>query len=177
MNQLTQQRGATLVISLTMITAVTLMAIVALQRVTVQQKMVNNIQISELVFNTGMNELEAKYGRFANEEGVTQTLADAVNNPEIDAEGNVRTDPVTGKPLYKPLPLQAEANLSRDFLQASVQLQYLGTGGRLPRGFASDSSQNRFVNHKFELNTRVEAGDSFQSNQILGLNYLAPKGQ
>ncbi|MGK0405201.1 MAG: hypothetical protein ACJAR6_000571 [Oleispira sp.] len=74
------QTGSVLAISLVLLTAITLIAMMGLQRSALQTKIVVNIQHKEKVFRTCANDQEDRFDRFNDDTKAYQLLFDMINN-------------------------------------------------------------------------------------------------
>lgn len=150
------QRGMALVVSLVLLTAVTLLALVSLSRSTLQVRMVNDTQISETVFQAALGELEAQFGRMTVQ--VPQEYATAYR---------------TGADRNSPVALLQLSGSADPRMAVDVGVSYNGTGSRLNNTFVGDSSVNKFRLLNFIVSAQARSGDSYRSAQSLGIDYLA----
>jgi Tfp pilus assembly protein PilX len=74
------QSGSVLLISLVLLTVITLVTMMSLQRSGLQTKVVANAQHREIVFNTALNDIDKTYSQI--QAGNTQELSDAIEKPE-----------------------------------------------------------------------------------------------
>ncbi|MBE0482671.1 MAG: hypothetical protein IBX52_04135 [Bacterioplanes sp.] len=171
------QSGSVLLLTLVMLTGVTMMAMVALQRSSVQIRMVGNSQIKEATFQTALNELDAKYRRLGQEVQGSKMLIDALRSVQLDQDGSPQINPNTGSVVFLPAALTPEQHPVRAYLTVSSQIQYTGNGAQFNHSFADDSSQTLFQQYRFSLLANAEAQHVIASQQTLGVSYLAAKGQ
>ncbi|ASP38923.1 hypothetical protein CHH28_09615 [Bacterioplanes sanyensis] len=82
---MTTQRGSALILSLVILTAITLGALVAMERSSLQLKMVNNLQHSQDVENSVKGTLTYVYDALERDEKVQKQLLVAVNTAESTA--------------------------------------------------------------------------------------------
>lgn len=75
-----QQSGSVLAISLVLLTAITLIAIMGMQRSGLQTKIVANIQHRETVFNAALSDIDEAYSQI--QAGNTQELSNAMDAPQ-----------------------------------------------------------------------------------------------
>lgn len=76
------QSGSVLAISLVLLTTITLIAMMSLQRSGLQTKIVANILHKEAVFNASLNEQEFWFSQYAN--NPTQHVMDVIDNRDDD---------------------------------------------------------------------------------------------
>ncbi len=81
------QNGSVLAISLVLLTVITLIAMMGLQRSALQTKIVVNIQHKECLFRTAVNDQEARYDRYNTAPEASTLLFDIINDFEVDAQG------------------------------------------------------------------------------------------
>ena len=187
--QYQSSKGAALVISLVMLTAVTFLAVVSLQRSTLQVRMVGNTQMKEQVFHTAMSELESNFQ--AINEGsqnilnpaasvAGDILAGAKSTVTIGEDGRpVRQKNDDGEELadtviYKDMEIAASEAFKNAPTKINTSVIYLGNGAQNISDFARNSSVGTFIHHKFELNSIVSLSSSIESNQVLVFTYLSP---
>lgn len=75
----THQSGSVLAISLVLLTAITLIALMGLQRSGLQTKIVANSQHRETVYNAALSDIDETYSQI--QAGNTQELSNAMDNP------------------------------------------------------------------------------------------------
>ena len=151
-----RQKGMALVVSLVLLTAITLLAIVSLSRSTLQVRMVNDSQISETVFQAALGELEAQYGRMTVQ--VPQEYATAYR---------------TGADSANPVALPQLSGSADPRMAVSIGVSYNGTASRLNNTFVGDSSVNKFRLLNFIVSAQANSGGNYSSAQSLGIDYLA----
>jgi hypothetical protein len=90
----TQQSGSVLAISLVLLTAITLIAVMSMQRAGLQTKIVGHVQHNDAAFQKAQSELEKAY-RDILILGDTQVLSDAMRSPtkEVTASSSTNTNP------------------------------------------------------------------------------------
>lgn len=89
-----QATGSVLAISLVLLTAITLIAIMGMQRAGLQTKIAANIQHREVAFNTALGDIDKVYQDI--QDGDTQTLSNAMNSPlnEVTASSGINRNPL-----------------------------------------------------------------------------------
>lgn len=159
----THQSGSVLAISLALLTAITLIAMISLQRSGLQTKIVANILHQEKAFNASQNEQEFWHTQYAN--NPTEHILNIVN--EVDAAGlptafnlTVSTD----HGLHSPLDVSASATYilpDADDITLAVGEE---TGSRRLYKFMLDSSTS-FANRPTLISAQ-RSGFSFPGLNI-----------
>src|SRR5690554_5658346 len=98
------KRGSALTISLVVLTAITLGAVVAMQRSTLQVRMVGKMQHQHNVFNAAQNDLGALIDQLRDLEIANELLLKAIQAENHTADSTI--DPFTQSNLSKPEPPQ-----------------------------------------------------------------------
>lgn len=173
MQNIKEQRGSALVISLVILTVITLGAVVAMQRSTLQIRMVGSLQHQQKVFNAATSDLGALLDQLRTADRVTEVLNDAViaynaNTGAIDPYALDDETPKYG--LTKPAApdnVQAVVNNLTSFEPPGAHSYSLkategsSTGTLVPYYFASTASA-------------TDVNNSVNSTQQIGFYYLAP---
>jgi len=157
-----KQSGAVLAISLVMLTAITFLALMNMQRSGLQTRIVANIQQKEMVFNECKTENESAFGEYRDfsterlalsmEEngGPLPTEIVRARHPEIDTDSFVRHKIVAAAQGGNPVTSRLRNDFSRGMDGAGVE--------------------------EFELSSRCELRRSrTASNQLLGFTFYSPK--
>lgn len=179
--QYQSSKGAALIISLVMLTAVTFLAVVSLQRSTLQVRMVGNTQMKEQVFHTAMSELEANF-QSINEgtQDVGKLIAEATNSVVFDEKGNPLPQKnndgqdILDSVQYQSVPIATGDAFKNSPVAINTSVLFLGNGAQNTHTFSGGSSVGKFIAYKFELNSIASLSGSIASDQILGITYLAP---
>lgn len=83
-----KQKGSTLIVSLVILTVITLGAVVAMQRSTVQTKMIGNLTHKQFVFGEGQNEMTAMLSKLQEKDASDTMFVDALlahlTNPDLN---------------------------------------------------------------------------------------------
>lgn len=178
---LTKSKGATLAVSLVMLTAVTFVAVLGLQRSTLQTRMVANTQHSQQAFNIASSELEGNYTEFEFSQLGTEKLVQAMNSVEkekVDGKDKAIRDENTGEFNFLPHPLDPMSTYNDSKATITTKLEYIsGRAITVNRTLSGDSSQSQFTAHHFVLSSEAKASDNIKSSQELALQFLASRGQ
>lgn len=154
-----KQSGAVLAISLVMLTAITFLAIMGMERSGLQTRIVANIKIKEIVFNEGMAENDAaifEYRYFDN-----KVLSDAM---ERDGE------PIPTRLVRDGHPLVTTISNVRYRVSAAVAEGAPATS-RLRESFSRGVGSSGI--EEFELQSLATAdGTGSSSNQFHGFGYI-----
>jgi len=174
-------RGAALIVTLVLLTAVTMMAVVSLQNSMLQVKMVANSQLATSAFLAANSELEANYDDIRDNENGLQMLSNAVSSVNIndDAEIVMKSD---GNPEFSAV--AATGGDDSDYSKMGVvtdnvnsEITYQGSGAIINNGFAGDSTVGTFQTYPFEINASAAVNENISSAQTMGIEYTAPSGR
>jgi len=171
-------RGAALIISLVMLTAVTFLAVISLQNSSTQVKMVSNTQIRETVFQASMSALETQLNDISRSPAGTDILAEAMSNVQLN-NGEVVTDQETLTPMFDKVSSDKQYSYNDKALKpVSISITYTGAGSTLNYSLAGDSSVQRFNKHPFEVDSVAsDRSDMFTSDQNLGFTFMSTTGR
>jgi len=156
-----KQKGSVLAISLVMLTAITLVSAMSMQRSTLQTRITANIQHKETVFASAMDEQEFWYRRFKTAGRNDPILTTAADSFVIDPLG-VR--------VYAPAALADSGNIP-NFLQVNNSVTYLSaTPGE--NALAEGEEPNNRINNHMELRSVITmVNRTFTSDQRTGMTY------
>lgn len=164
-----KQQGSALIISLVILTAITLGAIVAMQRSTLQVRMVGSLQHQQKVFNAASSNLAGLLDELRTADQATTVLNDALQAQYNAA--NATIDPFkTEYGLVKPsLPTnirEVENKLlayepPSEHARSLKALEGSSAGVAVPLYFSSTA-------------TAIDSNNSLTSEQQMGFYYLAP---
>jgi hypothetical protein len=175
-NRYSANKGSVLAISLTILTAITLISVTALQRSGLQGRMVGNIQHQEQGFNVASNELNVIYRFYSTQASATDALSAPLNNFSM----------VDGEQLFNAVDpghhSSSNTNTSNYSnsppLTISSDIQHTGVKDTLVEGF----SIGTFEEYGFTVSSQA-AEPSFGltpgrelSSQIMGIKFIAPAG-
>ena len=177
-------KGSALAIGLTILTAITLISVSALQRSGIQGRMVGNIQHQEQGFHAANGELEEIYQFFATQASATQALSAPLNS-FIIVDGEQVFSPVDPGHVssYSSYGNSESGGQSTGYptpprLEVSSDIQHTGLRNSLVEGF----SVGTFVEYGFEVSSQanepsfgITPGKTL-SSQLVGIKYIAPAG-
>lgn len=172
------QSGSVLAISLVLLTAITLIAIMGLQRSGLQTKIIANIQHREIVFNGTQNLIEDGYGYFQTVD--TQELSDAIDKQiAYQYQVSLGTDPSLINGPEKTINLETKLNPN---LAAVTSILYKANGNDLDKPNTSalrdDFSRSKngigIAKFEFDAQTNLRIRDAISSNQVLGFHFITP---
>ena len=156
--------GSVLAISLVLLTAITLIAIMGMQRAGLQTKIVANIQHKETAFHTALTDIDKVYQDI--QEGDTQAPSDAMNSPT-----NITT---------------VDSDISRDAkihknIQVTTIIRHIDP--ELELGKATTSSlrdqnsrgKNGAGLEKFIIESTTKLSNGITSSQAAGIEILSPE--
>jgi hypothetical protein len=176
--------GSALAIGLTILTAITIVSVTALQRSGLQGRMVGNVQHQEQGFHAANGELEEIYQFYATQASATQALSSPLNSFDI----------IAGEQIFKPVdpghessynaysapsyPDQSHRQSQAARLSVASDIQHSGLKNSLVEGF----SVGTFVEYGFTVTSQA-AEPSFAgtpgrtlSSQLVGIKFIAPAG-
>lgn len=175
----TKQRGVALVVSLVLLTAVTMTALVSLQGSMLQVRMVTNSQFATSAFVAASTELEANYDEIRDNEQGLQMLSDAVSSISLSAgelvlnsDGNPEFDSVAATAV-----VHDYTAMGVDNQNVTSEIVYKGTGALADNSFAADSTVGTFKVYPFEINASAAVYATIASQQSMGIEYTAPSGK
>jgi len=149
------QKGSALIVSIGMLTAVTLLAVVSLQGSTTQLKIVNNFQIREEVFTTTNRELKSQFDIFQDKQLDSASLSEA----------RAKTSTGTSKELE---PIVETAGTKIGAVETSVKAtNMIGTGLNNSLMLGSTSGKSSWVHFELSANSKDQT-ERFSSNQLMG---------
>ncbi|TNC91724.1 PilX N-terminal domain-containing pilus assembly protein [Thalassolituus sp.] len=170
----TGSRGAALIVSMILLTATTMTALVALQNSSMQIRMVGNTQSKESVFQAAMSELESNFTRVRQD---TQLLADAAFSVEME-QGEVKINQDSNLPEFTPQGIDPGPNYKKTQVETSIV--YVGRGLMFSRhALGTDTSVGKYSRLPFEINAdaAIENNAAFNSSQTLNISFLASAAQ
>lgn len=156
----TQQSGSVLAISLVLLTAITLIAIMGIQRAGLQTKIVGAIQHREGLFGADLSEIDYIYQDI--QHGKSQPLSDALNSPSNTAS---TSSGITWNP-------HATINTTIAHIQPA-----LDPGNVATSSLRDDNSRgkNGAGIEKFEISSTATLPNGMKSSQVIGTRYLMPE--
>jgi len=173
-----QQRGSSLVFSLVILTAITIGAVVAMQRSTLQLRMIGNMQHQQTIFNDTMGNLNTLLDGLRNGNTANAILGDMINaeNTSIangNPAGTAQLDPYSFNLLPQPpqnTGTQATTN----------NIRVLQLPGNAPQSLKqhAGSSAGTLVPYYFASNVLgIDVNNQSRSRQEAGFFYMAPAPQ
>lgn len=168
MRSVNSQQGSALIISLVILTAITIGAVVAMQRSTLQVRMVGNMQHQQNVFNAAQSDLSALIDQLRDPANASLTLNKSIQAENQSAGSTIK--PFTAGGLTKPNPpknIKSPKNALRVTALPSDAVHSLKA--------KEGSSGNTLVPYYFaNIATAKDKNDNLSSTQELGFYYLAP---
>lgn len=172
----THQSGSVLAISLVLLTAITLVAIMGLQRSGLQTKIVANVQHREVVFNGARNLLVDAYGSFQTSD--TQLLSDAIDKQKKH-QYQTSIGATTDGPTKEVDDLGTPLNENITSKEVSVLYKSNNNGLENPNTSGLRNNFSRGKNGmgvaKFELAANVTLRNDIHSDQLLGFHLITPE--
>ena len=168
MVSVSSQRGSSLIISLVILTAITLGAVVAMQRSTLQVRMVGNMQHQQNVFNAAYSSLGSLIDQLR-----SPTIANSLLNKAIQLENQTAgstIEPFSEGSLNKPTPPQN--------IKTPVNaLRVVSSPSDIANSLKATEGSSGATLVPYYFANRVEVKDknnNAQSIQEIGFYYLAP---
>lgn len=140
---LNQQRGSVLITTLVILTAVTTIAVLSMQKSTTNTRMVGNTQLFENSFQIAMSELDSKF------EGYRQ----AAVSPDLQTA--IRSQNQAAVPIASNANLYAQNSLS---LQST--LRYVGGVNNIDHTLSADNSIGMIKKHTFIMDTNARISNA-----------------
>ena len=164
-----QEHGSALIFSLVLLTAITLGAMVAMQRSSLQLKMVSSMQHDQQVFNATYSEISNGFYLMNQNLGVTKTLLSRLINDE-----SLTIDPYTSSGWNKP---NKPATIGS--VDGQLSISSLGSGGGQKNANSlkanAGNASNTEVTYYFTYTvTGTDISGRITSAQELGVSYTAP---
>lgn len=162
------QNGTTLIISLVILITITFSAVTAMQRSTLQVRMVGNMQHQQNVFNTAQNDLSSLIDQLRNSDNADNLLNKAIQ-AERQATGST-IDPFGLGGLVKP---SAPQNIK----PSTNKLRAVSLPADIPQALKTieGSSASTVAPYHFANKTEVmDTNNGLKSTQEVGFYYLAP---
>ncbi len=162
-----KSKGSTLAISLVILTVITLVATSSMQRSGLQTRMVTNIQHSEMLFNTAMNDQEYWFRQLRISESGDSLLSEPLASFELD-ENNQRS--------YLPVELESTITEPKVVQLASNLLHIPPTKGQL--SLSKGNEINSRIDYDFQLSSQAEFNTrSMAAKQKTGLAFTGLNNQ
>lgn len=175
----TSNKGSTLAIGLTILTAITLVSVSSLQRSGIQGRMVGNIQHQEQGFHAANGELEEIYQFYATQASATQALSKPLNSFDIingqQTYKSVEPGHVSSYNAYNPYSAEQSSGTTHSpRLSVASNIKHSGAKSSLVDGF----SIGTFVEYGFTVSSQATKPISGQplSSQLIGITFIAPAG-
>lgn len=163
---LSQQRGSVLITTLVILTAVTTIAVLSMQKSTTNTRMVGNTQLFENSFQIAMSELDSKFEEYR-QAAVNPQLQQAIqarstNNPLVDVGGT----PNPNAALYSQI----------NSLVIESNLEYKGGINNIDHTLSSDNSIGMIKKYTFILSTNARINNAnIYSKQEKEFSFLGRK--
>jgi hypothetical protein len=167
------QTGSVLAISLVLLTAITLIAMMGLQRSALQTKIVVNIQHKEKLFRTSANDQEDRFDKLNDDTKASKLLFDIIDNQGIFDLTSLDDQPLDDEPLD---------DEPRDDHPPRNQLNTTSTGLYIPPGSDSEKialavgyDAGSHTNYYFQIDSTsaFQSRPSIKSTQRTGFHLPA----
>ncbi|MFT4530156.1 MAG: Tfp pilus assembly protein PilX [Gammaproteobacteria bacterium] len=190
-----RENGAALIVSLIMLTAVTYLAVVSLQRSTLQVRMVGNSQLKQTSFIAASSELQTIYTDIRDKEDGTQILSDALKTFDVLASETLTTlsDIAASQGIKGVGVTQVQKEPTLNYTESAVtttsrhydtmgisnnditsSVLYSGSDAPNSYAFAGDSTVGTFIVYSYKIDSEAEATENIASSQSMGIEYTAP---
>ena len=168
MTSVSSQRGSALIISLVILTAITIGAVVAMQRSTLQVRMVGNMQHQQNVFNAAYSDLSSLINHLRNIGTATSLLNEAVKAENIAAGSTI--EPFATGSLTRP-------KLPKNIKTPDNKLRVLSLPSSTPNSLKATEGSSKGTLAPYYFANKVDVkdtNDNAQSVQEVGFYFLAP---
>src|SRR5690554_826353 len=170
MTSVSSQRGSALIISLVILTAITIGAVVAMQRSTLQVRMVGNMQHQQNVFNAAYSDLSSLINHLRNIGTATSLLNEAVKAENIAAGSTIEPFATGNLTLKRP-------KLPNNIKTPENKLRVLSLPSSTPNSLKATEGSSKGTLAPYYFANRVDVkdtNDNAQSVQEAGFYFLAP---
>ena len=174
---LTNSKGAALAFSLVLLTSLTLLALVGLQRSTMQIRMVSNIEREDYIGDVSYSELESNFQDISSTNVDNQLLLNALDSIKIENGVAVRDN--NGLPIPIPVYIAPKSDYGKpEFdINTDIKLEGIPTNTNTNHSLAGDSSKGQFTDYKFGFQSEVsDPSSGIKSIQQLGFTYTIKSG-
>ncbi len=164
-----KQSGAVLAISLVLLTAITVLAVISMQRAGMQTRITGNILHREMLFNSAMNEQESWFYVLKTADTGDSILSEPIRTFNLDDDGTR---------IYTPVSLDADNTIPGTTTPRPIQTQneliLLGSISGVNALAQGQESDDRVL-YRYELQSestigRIE-GRSMDETQITGMSF------
>ena len=160
-----KQSGSVLAISLVLLTAITILAVMNMQRTGLQTRIAGNVLHRELLFNTDLNEQECVFFQLKTANTGDPMLSGPIRSFNLDADGTRVYTPVFPA-ICNPLP---------PFIQATNQLLLLGsTPGVIALAQGEEGGDRILFRYQLQSQAGIAnrtRGRTMSDTQITGLSF------
>lgn len=163
-----KQSGSVLAISLVLLTAITLIAAMGMQRSSLQTRITANVLHKELLFNTAMNEQEFWFNFLRTASTGDPQLSDPIRS--------FRVDPDTGGKIYEPVDL--DTMIPTNFSANTDVVNQLILVGSTPgvNSLAQGQEIGNRVLYRYQLSSTANlanriGGRAQPENQVTGVSF------
>jgi Tfp pilus assembly protein PilX len=164
-----KQSGAVLAISLVLLTAITVLAVISMQRAGLQTRITGNILHREMLFNSAMNEQESWFYQLKTADTGDAVLSEPIRSFTVNGDGS-RT--------YTPVTLDADNTVPGTTkarpIQTQNELLLLGAiEGKISLAQGQESGDRVLFRYELQSESaigRIE-GRSMDETQITGMSF------
>lgn len=164
-----KQSGAVLAISLVLLTAITILAVISMQRAALQTRITGNILHREMLFNSAMNEQESWFYQLKTADTGDAILSEPIRSFDVDNDGNK---------IYKEVPLAADNTKPGTTIPRPIQTQnnllLLGaTTGTIALAQGQQNGDRVLFRYELESASAIGRldGRSMDETQITGMSF------
>lgn len=173
-----QERGSALVISLVVLTAITMGAMVAMQRSTLQTRMIGNMQHQQAIFNATYSNINHFYQNLERPQVATRILGDIITKElALDVNtpiGSIKSQPYSNDYQHLIAPPPMSKGVAR--VDNELRMLRMTTSGSLKEH--AGSSTGTEVPYYFASNAQgMDGSNNTRSRQEMGFRYMAPAPQ
>ncbi|MFT7411241.1 MAG: Tfp pilus assembly protein PilX [Oleispira sp.] len=160
-----QQSGSVLAISLVLLTAITVLAVMSMERAGLQTRITSNILHRELLFNSTMNEQESWFFLIKTADTGDSMLSAPIRSFDLDIDGNR---------IYTPVQLDVNNTMPNNIAMTN-QLIVLGTTAGINALAEGQETGDRVMYH-YQLQSQTGiagrvGGRTMSESQITGMSF------
>lgn len=163
--KISKQSGSVLAISLVLLTAITVLAVMSMQRAGLQTRITSNILHREILFNSALNEQESWFYQLKTAATGDAMLSEPIRSYYLDGNGSQ---------VYIPVPL-ATVNVIDPFLQMGNELiRWKNPPGKIALAQGEQNGDRITIRYQLTSATGIAnrtEGRSMTETQTTGLSF------
>lgn len=165
-----RSNGAALAFSLVLVTSLTLLALVGMQRSTMQIKMVSNLQLEHTITDISYSEIEANFQSVANKDSDNELILNTMNS--VLLKNGVAVRNANGQPQPLPVSISPRSDYGKPDVNVNTSIKLVSVPGTTNHSLSGDSSKGKTQEYRFQINSEVKhPASGIKSVQELGISY------